>query len=157
MRRNFIFLLLSLLLFFILVACSTSGKKSTDHALSSSHLRLENLGNGICREVSSGLMWQIEESEEFSTWVEADTYVKTISLAGFHDWRLPTYDEWYKLTELLQMQKSVDCPIKIKGSCWISDNKKNGKAGHWEDYPLCGGPELHWIKSKKGTVRAVRP
>ncbi|MCB2183569.1 MAG: DUF1566 domain-containing protein [Desulfobulbaceae bacterium] len=142
--------------FFIIAACSKSGD-TAGQGMSSASLLIENMGNGSCREVSSGLMWQIERSTQFATWKEADAYVKTMSHGGFNDWRLPTYDESYRLAELLLMEKKADCPIKIKKSFWVSDNGKKGKAGYWEDYPLCGGPELRWVKSSKGSVLAVRP
>ena len=117
---------------------------------------LEDMGNGVCRQLLSGLMWQIKESKKIPTWEEAHEYVNRLQLGGFDDWRLPTRDECLFLSELLLMKKG-DCPIKIKGGHWVNVHWSTGKSGHWEDYPLCRGSEFRWVKSKEGSVRAVRP
>jgi len=104
------------------------------------------MGNGVCQQLPTGLMWQIEKSKIISDWQDADEYANKLQLGGFDDWRLPTRDECFKLSYLLLMKKG-DCSIKIK----------KGKSGFWDDYPLCGGPELRWIKTKEASVRAVRP
>lgn len=116
---------------------------------------LEDMGNGVCRQLPSGLMWQIKESRKFSSWNEANEYVNSLELAGYTDWRLPTRDECLDLSEILQIKKGT-CPIKFKRAHWIR-GKKNGKTGYWDDYPLCGGSELRWVRGKEGSVRAVRP
>jgi len=116
---------------------------------------LEDIGNGVCRQLPSGMMWQIKKSEAISTWEEANEYANRLELGGFNDWRLPTRHECLFFSELLLMKKG-DCGITIKKGHWISDNKKR-KPGFWDEYPLCGGSEFRWVKSKKGFVRAVRP
>jgi hypothetical protein len=116
---------------------------------------LKDMGNGVCQQLPTGLMWQIEKSKMISDWQDADEYANKLQLGGFDDWRLPTRDECFKLSYLLLMKKG-DCSIKIKKGHWVTENKK-GKSGFWDDYPLCGGPELRWIKTKEGSVRAVRP
>ncbi|MBU0962009.1 MAG: DUF1566 domain-containing protein [Proteobacteria bacterium] len=149
------------LLFMLVVGCFfslSSCHKSTataDRTVSSKEMLLKDMGNGVCRQLPSGLMWQIKESQKFSTWNEANEYVNTLKLGGFDDWRLPTRDECLNLSELLEMKKG-DCPIKIKAGHWVS-NKNKGESGYWEDYPLCGGSEFRWVKDKKGSVRGVRP
>lgn len=138
---------------FSLTSCSKS-TPNLDEPVSGKEISLMNMGNGVCRQLPSGLMWQIQESKKFSTWNEANEYVSTLKLGGFDDWRLPTRDECLTLTELLEL-KIGDCPIKIKKGHWISNNDK-GESGYWEDYPLCGGSEFRWVKEKKGSVRGVR-
>lgn len=115
---------------------------------------LKNMGNGICLQQPSGLMWQIERGKKISTFQEASDAAAHLELGGFSDWRLPTKEECYALAELLTLKKG-DCPIKNQGGYWIKST--NGTPGHWEDYPLCGGPEFRWVKDAKGYVRAVRP
>jgi hypothetical protein len=117
---------------------------------------LEDMGNGVCRQHPSGLMWQIIKSKKIPTWGEAHDYANRLELGGFEDWRLPTRDECLFLSELLMMKKG-DCPIKIKRGHWVNCHWSTGMSGHWEDYPLCGGPEFRWVNSKEGSVRAVRP
>lgn len=117
---------------------------------------LKDMGNGICR-LPSGLMWQIQKSQKFSTWDEADNYVSSLGLGGFDDWRLPSREESLDLAEILEIKKGA-CAIKFKSSHWVSNsNNKNPLPGYWEDYPLCGGSDFRWVKGKRGRVRAVRP
>ena len=155
MSRYIMLLLTGFVSVFTLNSCATPETQDAD-AVTSGNVVLEDLGNGVCYQVSAGLMWQIKKTGVISTQEEADEYVKKLQLAGFDDWRLPTRDECLFLSELLLMKKG-DCAIKksTKGY-WVS-NGKRGKAGFWDDYPLCGGPEFRWVKSKKGYVRAVRP
>ncbi len=116
---------------------------------------LEDMGNGVCQQLPSRLMWQIKESPKFSTWQEAKDYADSLELGGFDDWRLPTREECLFLAELLEITKG-DCPITFSKAHWVSkESRKN--PGHWESYPLCGGSELRWVKGKNGSVRAVRP
>lgn len=152
LRYSILFLLMPACVF-SLSSCARS-IAAGDDTVSRKEMLLINMGNGICLQHPSGLMWQIEESQKFSNLNDAINYVTTLTLGGFNDWRLPTRDECLSLAELLEM-KIGDCPIKIKRGHWVSNNNKH-ESGYWEDYPLCGGSEFRWIKDKKSTVRAVR-
>jgi Protein of unknown function (DUF1566) len=125
----------------------TTGKYGTDY--------LENMGDNICRQHPSGLMWQAGRSENFSNWEDAEQYVKALRLGGYTDWRLPTPDECLKLSKLIQT-KMGDCPMETGGNHWVSKTQ-NVEAGQWESNVLCDGPIFRWTKDKKGTVKAVRP
>ena len=116
---------------------------------------LQDMGNGICQQLPTGLMWQQKTSKTFATLEEAEEYVNNLKLGGFDDWRLPTRNESLMLSELLLMKKG-DCRIKTKRSHWVLDSDKL-KIGYWEDYPLCGGPEFRWVDGSQGAVRAIRP
>ncbi|MEN8191104.1 MAG: DUF1566 domain-containing protein, partial [Thermodesulfobacteriota bacterium] len=132
-----IFMLLSMcVLAATLSGCADSGTTGGT-SLSGKQLVLEDLGNGVCSYHPSGLMWQIEPSKKISTLKEALEYVNSLELAGFTDWRLPTRDECLNLAELIDMKKG-NCSMKIDRAHWVQD-RKNGKAGYWDDYPLCGG------------------
>ena len=41
----------------------------------------------------TGIMWQRAVSPEVYTWAEAKKYTKSLTLAGYSDWRLPTKEE----------------------------------------------------------------
>lgn len=152
--RYALFFLLAVAAVFSLSSCAEQPEPGGG-SVSREAVLLKDLGNGMCRQLPSGLMWQIEESRKFSTWSEANEYVNALQLGGFDDWRLPTRLECLDLAELLLM-KQGDCPISFKRGHWTSHRDKP-KAGYWDDYPLCGGSELRWVKEKKGSVRAVRP
>ena len=147
------FLLYSSLL--VLLCSCTAAVKNTGSNGSSDRMALEDMGNGICRQGPSRLMWQIKKSKKFSTWEEANEYAGSLELGGYDDWRLPTREETLFLSELLQLNKG-GCPITFKRPHWVNTREK-ATAGYWEDYPLCGGSELLWVEGKHGPVRAVRP
>ncbi len=154
MCRYSILLLAGLLSVSTLSSCSSPVSTEADSAHQT--VFLENMGNGVCRQHPSGLMWQIKGSKKIATWEEANEYANRLDLAGFDDWRLPTREECLLLSEILLMKKG-NCPIKNRGSHWVNTHWSTGKSGHWEDYPLCGGSEFRWVDSKGGYVRAVRP
>lgn len=116
---------------------------------------LENMGNGVCRQHPEGLMWQAGRSQKFSSWDDANRYVKSLELGGFDDWRLPTPDECLKLSQLLETKKG-DCPMETGGNHWVQKSM-NIEAGQWESNVYCDGPLYRWTNDKKGTVKAVRP
>ncbi len=115
---------------------------------------LADLGNGTCLQ-ANGLLWQVDSSEILTSGEEARTYAENLVLGGHNDWRLPTKDEYYSLCNIFELRQQGDCPIKLKGNYWLSDDPTS--AGQWESYPLCGGSEFRYLKGKKGRVRAVRP
>lgn len=139
-----------LFFFFICQACTFNSfsRKQQNNA------KLVDLGNGICRQ-SNGLMWQTGRSGKFASFEEAQEYVTNMKLGGHNDWRLPTKDELYTLCDLFEKKSSGDCPLKTEGSYWSKNGR--GEAGEWHAYPLCGGSDFEYLKSKSGRVRAVRP
>jgi uncharacterized protein DUF1566 len=139
---------------FLLTSC-TGTTTTADGTAPRESVSLEDMGNGVCSQGISKLMWQIQKSKKFSTWDKANNYVNLLQLGGFDDWRLPTREEMLFLSELLMIKKGA-CPITFKRAHWVND-KGNGVAGFWEDYPLCGGSEFLWVEGEKGSVRAVRP
>ena len=116
--------------------------------------KLVDLGNGICQQ-SNGLMWQAGKSEIFSQGQDARDYAKSLDLGNYNDWRLPTKEELYELCYIFEMKMVGNCPMKLKGSYWSRNCKL--QAGAWEAYPLCGGSDFHYLTSRTGRVRAVRP
>ena len=54
----------------------------------------------VCSEKKLGrLMWQDEKRGFEGTWGEAQEYCKTLSLAGYKDWRLPTRAELLSIAD----------------------------------------------------------
>ncbi len=140
-----------LFIFSICQGCAShnfSGSNQQDNA------KLVSLGDGICRQ-SNGLMWQTGRSGKFSSFEEAKEYVKNLELGGHKDWRFPTKDELYTLCDIFDQKLAGDCPLKPEGSYWSNNGKEY--AGEWHSYPLCGGSDLVYLKSKTGRVRVVRP
>ena len=119
--------------------------------------KLVDLGNGICQNAASGLMWTIKKSDFFSNREEAEAYADNLEYAGYADWRLPTRNELYRLHELYYWKKNGSCRMRITGSYWSGGPGEKAAAGYWETYYLCS-PEFKFIETPgKGMVRAVRP
>lgn len=140
---------------FSLTSCSKSVPTEGGSNVAAKKALLEDLGNGVCRQPRSGVMWQIKEIRKIPTRKEANEYVNSLQLGGYNDWRLPTRAELLSLSELLLFPKG-DCSIEFYRAHWVSD-EKGDSSGYWEEYSLCGGSEFHWVTGKKGSVRAVRP
>jgi|GEM_PF-769437 len=153
-KCSWIILIATIGLVLFLSSCSRTTKTDSDTNYQGKEY-LENMGNGICRQHPSGLMWQAGKSRNFLNWDDANQHVKSLNLGGFEDWRLPTPDECLRLSQLIQMKKS-DCPMETGGNHWVRKTN-NIEAGQWESNVNCDGPIFQWTADKKGTVKAVRP
>ena len=150
-KRFVLFVVLS-----ILDGCAGSGHDSPSPA-AERRARFVDLGNGICQQTNNGLMWQVDKSQQYSTWQEARRYAEMLDLGGFTDWRLPTRDEIYMLHYTSELRGDTECMMKLAGSILSTALGQEANAGRWESYPLCGGNEYKYVKTDKGFVRAVRP
>jgi hypothetical protein len=58
----------------------------------------EHLSEGVGRDPSMGLMWQLVSRTDF-IWYDAGKYCKTLNQAGYSDWRLPDIREMRSLIQ----------------------------------------------------------
>ena len=120
--------------------------------------RLQKLGEEICRDTETGLMWQLAPTPtRFTSWSAANQYAEELTLGPYNDWRLPTYDELYELYDIFIRRLEGDCVMKQEVPVWYGATEKAGRSGYWSYYPACGGVEYEFIRRKNGRVRAVRP
>ena len=124
---------------------------------SSRQARLQNLGNGVCQDTVSGRMWQIEKGRTTTSLGDAEQYVRTLNLAGYNDWRLPTTDELFELNYFFDLFQNGDCTLNRAGNYWSSDKDGAGKAGAWEISASQCDPARQYAPGATGSVRAVRP
>lgn len=134
--------------------CQTASETSS--TLTVRQPRLVDFGHGICLDTVNGLMWQTEKSRDYGSWEQAHQYAENLDLAGFNDWRLPTYDELYILNRIIDQKKYGNCQIKLKNSSWTGNTEKKARAGYWDSEPLCGGPSYFFIKRPTGVAITVR-
>lgn len=114
-------------------------------------------GNGIVEEVGKEKrMWQQERSASFHSMEEAQAYVKTLTLGGYTDWRLPTIQELYDLHYLVDLKKAKGVALRMEGNYWVTDPEGHGMAGSWEIGDQCE-PSRSYFKKNFGYVRAIRP
>ncbi len=115
-------------------------------------------GDGVLRIPRSGLMWQKQKSEQFSSSGEATTYVRQLRLGGYNDWRLPTPAELRELYTLFDFGpgKFNAEGYLIEGDYWTDDHNTGVTAGSWRDLNLCE-IDRAYAAGSGGAVRAVRP
>jgi hypothetical protein len=117
---------------------------------------LQNLGNGICLDRSTGLMWQIGHSRRLSEAAKVSDYLSGLRLGGHTDWRLPTILESKGLRLLVDIHGNEACGIeKPMARYWMVDPKKGMIPARLELESFCRG--IYTISTgKRGYVRAVR-
>ena len=92
----------------------------------------------ICSEKKLGrLMWQDEEQNFEGTWNKAQEYCKTLSLAGYKDWRLPT-----KVELLSIVDKSRYDPVLNTAFKYIADSTYRC---YWSQTKTAGDSSSEWI------------
>jgi hypothetical protein len=91
-------IILFVLFFGLLSGCGLKSVKTnsvpgTEGAAPSA--RFIDKGDGIITDTGSGLIWlkKANISEKLLTWQEAIDFCKTLNVAGYGDWRLPSKDE----------------------------------------------------------------
>jgi len=138
------------LLFFI-EGCA--GKSANNDATAT--LRIVNLGNGVCQDTKSGLMWAKKRTKTIRSLTGARKSAMDLDLAGYSDWRLPTIYELYDIHFAYDLKMGIECAIEMEGNYWSDEKDGEGMVGAWEIGDGCD-PEREYFGKKIGYVRAVR-
>jgi hypothetical protein len=56
-------------------------------------------GNGTVTDNITGLMWQQQDDATTRIWDDAGTYCNNLTIAGYSDWRLPSYNELISIAD----------------------------------------------------------
>jgi hypothetical protein len=76
--------------------------------------------DGTIFDTTTKLLWQQSPSDKTFIWEDAKRYCKSLMLAGYGDWRLPTFDE-IKVLINRKYQPTIDPIFKCKpGIYWSS-------------------------------------
>lgn len=118
---------------------------------------LRSTRNGTVTDLKTGLIWQQSEGGEMS-WAEAISYCENISVAGYHDWRLPSSTELqtlfaYKNRYPVGYMKVF--PGAAAASYWSSTPYALHNAIAWA-VDFRNGEAIFNLKSSRLFVRAVR-
>ncbi len=139
-----------------LVLSGCGGKNQQDTGFSgNSGARLVSVGEGICQDTKTGLMWQTEKSRSIKSLEEAQSYTASLTTGGYTDWRMPTVIELYGLYMTFDLHENGDCRMEVEGTYWSDEEDLEGRVGTWELDDNCD-PERRYIPKQKGLVRAVR-
>ena len=138
----------------LLSGCADS--RSTAQLKMGGQVRLESMGNGVCRDLRTGRMWQVGTSRTVHSLAEAKAYAAELDLGDYRDWRLPTVTELYDLYSIFDLHLNGDCVLQVEGTYWSDEPDQEGRVGTWELDDNCD-PERQYIPRTRGKVRAVRP
>ena len=97
----------------------------------------------ICNDKKLGrLMWQDEKQGFKVTWDEAQKYCKTLSLAGYKDWRLPTKVELLSIADHSRYNPALNTAFKYIADPKYSDYWSQTKYPVNSSYPWFVGFSL---------------
>lgn len=115
-------------------------------------------GDSVVIDKASGLMWMQDGSEDYYVYKDADKWTVRLrekGYAGFHDWRIPTFDE---AATVLENKESAGGSLFIdpvfsgkQRYIWVGN--KSAKKDHWWAVDFYGGD---WNEVPDGTTAYVR-
>jgi uncharacterized protein DUF1566 len=82
------------------------------------------------------LMWTAADNGSGLSWIQAQRYCRDLTLAGFHNWTLPSIDDLQKLVGGADAQSAyrIKAPIKLSGWQWSSTAGKQDGEGWALDF-----------------------
>jgi hypothetical protein len=96
-------------------------------------------GNGSVSDESTGLVWEQQAPAETYVWGSANAagtaqnYCATLTVAGYRDWRLPTYIELSSLVDYSRTNPSINAAFL-----------NTQYTGYWTSTPAAGPSGLAW-------------
>ncbi len=83
------------------LACPKKGEDfyGQDAHYQGAQFAYRNNGDGTVTDLNTGLMWQKKPDFVKRTMAEAEAYAKSLTLAGYVDWRLPTIKELFSIAD----------------------------------------------------------
>jgi hypothetical protein len=82
------------------------------------------------------LMWTPADNGSGLSWIQAQRYCRDLTLAGFHNWTLPSIDDLQRLVGGADAQSAyrIKAPIKLTGWQWSSTPGKQDGEGWVLDF-----------------------
>lgn len=80
------------------IDCSTDGYVGQDANYEGTQMSFQDNGDGTVTDLNTGLVWQKTPDYTRYGFDEAKTYVESLEIGGYTDWRLPTIKELYSST-----------------------------------------------------------
>ncbi len=114
-------------------------------------------GGKVVKDNYTKLLWQKSDDGKKRSWKDALSYCRTLSLGGFKDWKLPSFNELYYLADRSKFKPAIDKKFfKTKNSSyWTATEYKNDLSRAWHVFFDDGG-DFYNRKTNKVYVRCVR-
>jgi hypothetical protein len=115
-------------------------------------------GDEIVLDEVTRLTWQRRPEERRFAWAEAVAYCDDLTLAGSHDWRLPSRIELVSLLNLAFTRPTIDpqaFPDTAAEWFWTASQQADDSTRAWYVYFYFGYPDTD-AKSSTYPVRCVR-
>jgi len=113
----------------------------------------------VVKDTHLGLMWQDDRSAKTTqkTWSDAKTYCYNLSLAGYSDWRLPSYTELLSIVDYDRYKPAIMPSFQNVTSegYWSSSENVSVAKYAWEVY-FNVGDTYDGSESVESFVRCVR-
>lgn len=107
---------------------------------------------GVTVDMSTGLMWQDNDYETKSTWIDASEYCGSLTLGENSNWRLPSVNELFNL----YLGRDILLSYETSDSYWSSSLIYNGPVRGWT-VSFADGSQIIWgIFDYNKYVRCVR-
>ena len=105
------------------------------------------------------LMWTAADNGSGLSWIQAQRYCRDLTLAGFHNWTLPSIDDLQRLVGGADSQSAyrIKAPIKLSGWQWSSTPGKQGGEGWALDFGDGGRASVAAGDSGLNRALCVRP
>jgi hypothetical protein len=117
--------------------------------------RLVDRGDGTIFDNSTGLLWQQVPSKKDFAWQGAIEHCKSLTLAGYNDWRLPTKEELETLINK-EYHPTIDPTLKCVSSYYWSSSILVSDPYYAQSVYFNGGDVSNAHKMTMYFVRAVR-
>ena len=91
----------------------------------------KNCPEGVYCDPDTNLMWTIKDNGGDITWQKADQYCKSLTLAGYSGWELPTIDELERLYDpQISSGLKIRKPLRLT-TPWLWSSTKQGSGSAW--------------------------
>jgi hypothetical protein len=120
--------------------------------------------SGTWTDPATSLMWALQDNGKAVNWDQANNYCRTLSLAGFKNWQLPTLDELVAMRDPNRANRMhIKGGIQLTGWEWSSNTEKEGgivTSARTFDFGMAmrgSYPAIRLSQMRALCVRPVRP
>jgi Protein of unknown function (DUF1566) len=105
------------------------------------------------------LMWTAADNGSGLSWIQAQRYCRDLTLAGFHNWTLPSIDDLQGLVGGAESKSAyrIKAPIRLSGWQWSSTPGKQEGEGWALDFGDGGRASVAAGDSGLNRALCVRP